>query len=266
MTDDIKVRTKGPLMVSKSRKRKRSISVVYLENHLRDCSSESSIHGVPYLGNSEHSTCGRAFWMITVCIALICTSYQVVNLYNQWVDDPVVTTLKTISLPVEDIDFPAVTLCPQGSTEDIIDNFFYRQFEEWLINQTVGDVVNTRRKRLAENTSFCECHLSSGKNMTADDLQCCFWHFLDENFPGIYPNIPTEMASMLNTESPDKTMETKAVGNFYEEPKCDENDNSEILNTMNQKLQRKCSLEKLDIICGTSFKTGATIIMPRCAV
>ena len=70
--------------------------------------------------------------------------------------------------------------------------------------------------------------------------KCCFRHFLDDKFPGVYPNNPTKMATMLNAENPDRAMETKAVVTPDEEPSCDVNTNLEILKTMNQNLQRSC--------------------------
>ena len=240
MTAGLKQTAKQPLKISKVRKRKEPITKNGVLNILRDYSAESSIHGIPYLGNNGHSTCGRVFWMITVCIALTCTLFQVIIIWHQWIDDPVVTTLDTISLPVEQIDFPAVTLCPQGSTEDIIDNVFYHQFEEWILTQFDDDGGSTRRKRLVKQTPNCECRLSEQRNMTIDALQCCFRDFLDDTFPGVYPNVPTKMATILNTENPDRAMELKTVVFADDEPHCNENDDLHILNDMNQKLQRIC--------------------------
>ena len=224
----------------RQRRQKEAITIIYVEGSLRDYSSESSIHGIQYLANRKHSISGRAFWMMVVCMALACTSYQVFNIWQQWVDDPVVTTLNTISLPVERIDFPAVTLCPQGSTEDIIDNFFYHQFEEWFLNQPDVESSKVRKKRLVEQRSLCNCHVTDQKNMTVDVLQCCFRHFLDDKFPGVYPNNPTKMAAMLIAENPDRAMETKTVVIPDEDPNCDANTNLETLKAMNQNLQRNC--------------------------
>ena len=232
--------TMKPLKNSKLKGRKKAINKSDVLDTLRDYSSNSSIHGVPYLGSPEHSRCGRLFWIITICVALTCTLSQVFNLCYQWVDDPVVTTLETISLPVEQIDFPAVTLCPQGSTEDIVDNFFYHQFLEYLLNRIDEDDVSPRKKRLTEQTTTCECNLKDQGNMTADVLQCCFQYFLDEKFPGIHPNLPTKLAMMQNTEYPGKAMETKSVVIQDEEETCDETEKMEALNSMNEKLQRNC--------------------------
>ena len=240
MTTGLKQMAKQPLKMSKLKMRKERTTKNDVLRISRDYSSASSIHGIPYLGNNGHSTCGRVFWMLTVCIALVCTLVQVIIIWHQWIDDPVVTTLDTISLPVEQIDFPAVTLCPQGSTEDIIDNVFYHQFEEWILTQFDDGGGSTRRKRFVEQSLNCECHLSEHGNMTLEALQCCFRHFLDDAFPGVYPNDPTKMAMMLNTENPDRAMETKAVVFANDEPHCNENDNLHILKDMNQKLQRIC--------------------------
>ena len=208
-------------------------------NALREFASDSSIHGIQYLGDHKHSTCGRVFWMITVCIALACTSSQVFNIWYQWIDDPVETILNTISLPVEEIQFPAVTLCPQGSTEDIIDSFFYYQFQEWLLNN-IDDEVKSKRKRDAEQKNTCECRRRDQGNITADVLQCCFKDFLDNSFPGIYPNSPTKLTKSLNTEDPDKELELKSIVIPDDEPKCNETEKLEALNSMNEKLKRKC--------------------------
>ena len=207
---------------------------------LQDYSSDSTIHGIQYLGNRKHSTCGRAFWVIIVCIALICTSVQIFNIWYQWIDDPVMTTLSTISLPVEQIDFPAVTLCPQGSTEDIMDNVFYHQFQEWLLRRVADDGAKTRRKRLVEEKTACECHLTDNRNMTDDTLQCCFRLFLDDAFPGIYPNNPKNIATLLNTDDPDRATEIKSVVIGNEEPICDDINRFEFLNNINEWIQRTC--------------------------
>ena len=64
----------------RKRRQKEAVTIIYVENILRDYSSESSIHGIQYLANRRHSICGRAFWMVVVCMALACTSYQIFTL------------------------------------------------------------------------------------------------------------------------------------------------------------------------------------------
>ena len=204
----------------------------------QDYSSQSTIHGLQYVSDRGQSKFCRFFWTVIVVLAFACTSYQLLQICSQWLEDPVVTILKTISLPVEEIKFPAVTLCPQGSTADVMDNFFFHQFEEWLVRKTDRDVaINKRSKREVEPT-MCECRVSG--NITNEYLQCCFQHFLDDVYPGVYPNNPTKIATMLYADDPVRTIESKAVVLPDEEPKCEESDSLEILKSVKQKLSRVC--------------------------
>ena len=52
--------------------------------------------------------------------------------YKDWKDNPIITTVNTTAYPIEDIDYPAITICSQGATEDIMDGVLLRQFEVWL--------------------------------------------------------------------------------------------------------------------------------------
>ena len=45
------------------------------------------------------------------------------------------TTVKEKKL--DEIEFPAVTICPQGSVKDILDNVLFKQFTEYVANKTL---------------------------------------------------------------------------------------------------------------------------------
>ena len=226
---------------NKTTKRQKEVHTkISLFESFHDYSSASSIHGLRYFSDRKHSACGRAFWIIIVAIALSLTSFQVVNIWNEWFEDPVVTSLNTISLPVENIEFPAVTLCPQGSTADIMENFFYHQFEEWLINEMKEDETKFTRKKRDVERNFCECQMPKSGNMTVEGLQCCFQQFMDKSYPGLESNSPTKIATLLYADNPESTIKTKDVVIVEEEPTCDENDILETLNSLNEKLNRVC--------------------------
>ena len=221
------------------RKRRQEIinNIIVVAN---DYSSASTIHGISYIGNRDHSNCGRVFWILTVLIALGCTIFQVSNIWNQWFDNPVLTNLDTISFPAERIDFPAITLCPQGSTKDVMDSFLYNQFEEWLSQKSDKDGLKINRNKRQVEKGNCECHVPYLGNLTIDDLQCCFRQFFDELFPGVYPNNPTKIASTMFADDPAKAIANEAIMLPDEEPKCNDKDGLDILNNLNEKLQQKC--------------------------
>ena len=52
--------------------------------------------------------------------------------YKDWKDNPIITTVNTTAYPIEDIDYPAITICSQGASKDVMDGVLLRQFEDWL--------------------------------------------------------------------------------------------------------------------------------------
>ena len=70
----------------------------------------TSIHGCPYIVHKRNSGVERLLWIVVVALALTFTAYQVATLYDEWQDEPVMTTLETVAEPIENMKFPAVTI------------------------------------------------------------------------------------------------------------------------------------------------------------
>ena len=62
----------------------------------------------------------------------IMSSYTI---YEEWQSQPVLTTIGTTGLPIEKIKFPAITICGQGSSKDILNNAMFRQLGTYLASQ-----------------------------------------------------------------------------------------------------------------------------------
>ena len=56
-------------------------------------------------------------------------------MYIQWKDNPTMTTINTTAYPIENVEFPAITICSQGSAKDILDNVIWKQFERYLTSK-----------------------------------------------------------------------------------------------------------------------------------
>ena len=41
------------------------------------------------------------------------------QVYQDWQDNPVLTTINTTTKPIRDIDFPAITICGQGTIDQV---------------------------------------------------------------------------------------------------------------------------------------------------
>ena len=62
----------------------------------------------------------------------ISSIYSTYISYKDWKDNPIITTVNTTAYPIEDIDYPAITICSQGASNDVMDGVLFRQFENWL--------------------------------------------------------------------------------------------------------------------------------------
>ena len=219
----------------------------------KEFSSVTTIHGISYVASKDHSTFARAFWIMAVMISMIGTTYQVVSMWTLWGDSPVITTLETISLPIEKIRFPSVTLCPQGSVMDVLDAVLYYQFQEWAVRKTEKDGM--RRKRHTPNEA--KNSSNSVNQFTADELDNLLNEFLGDVYPGA-KDVPTKFASVLSANDPEQAVENKAVLVPEDEPQCNEKNNEEFLENLNKKMSRDCPLPFKNLGETTCIMPGET--------
>ena len=173
-------------------------------------SEATSIHGFAYISNDRNSGVERLFWIIMVILAISFTTYQVVVLYNEWQDEPVISTLETVAEPIENIEFPAVTICPQGSRQEIIDSVLFRQLKEYIVRKK-GKSSSLSPEQMVELTD----------------------QFLKEVYPGANGK-PTQLIKLLSSDNPSLSIQNDALLSRQED--CDPSSNNEILNSMNKEL------------------------------
>ena len=89
-------------------------------NIIQDYSEYSTIQGVIYIFQTNQTQLGKVFWSLVILAMLVLGTYWSVCAYQYWLNNPVMTTIKTSALPINMINFPAVTICGQGMNDDII--------------------------------------------------------------------------------------------------------------------------------------------------
>ena len=65
-------------------------------------------------------------------ICNISSIFSTVQTYKEWKENPIMTTVNTTAYPIKNIDFPAITICSQGASKDVMDGILLNQFEDWL--------------------------------------------------------------------------------------------------------------------------------------
>ena len=94
----------------------------------KNYAEQTTIHGFWYLSQANHGI-EYILWLIVVSTSVFFSVYHTCTLYSQWQQSPVVTTLESISQPIREIEFPAVTICPQGSLYESLDAVLFKQLK-----------------------------------------------------------------------------------------------------------------------------------------
>ena len=199
-----------PTILKKSRlDRKKSTRKKILET-MNEFADSTTIHGFSYAADKKHSP-WRPAWVIVLVVALVFTTFQVKTLYQEWQAEPVITTLRTVSQPIEEIEFPAVTICPQGSRQEILDSVLYRQFKRYIRNKQVDH-----------------------STLTLEEMTKQLDDFLQDMYPGANES-PTQMIKLMVSGNPKLALQNEAVLGIEE--KCDPSSNQQIVDSLNKDLR-----------------------------
>ena len=206
--------------------RKFPITNLVLQN-TKEYASSSTIHGFAYIFDHRHSTSARCLWTIAVVLAFTLTAWQMTSLYTQWKNDPVITTLDTVALRIEDIEFPAVTICPQGSVQGILDNVLFKQMKEYIIMKRREG--GKRKRRSVSGSS------GDGWNMTFDEMMLEAKNFLSDVYPGA-KDTPSKLVTLMEADDPEIIVQNEAVLLPNVEKSCDVASNLETFENLNKSI------------------------------
>ena len=76
--------------------------------------SETTVHGFRYIVNGRNAF-ERTAWMLFIAFGFWYSGYTIYNAYMEWELHPVQTTIDEVGLPVQELPFPAITVCDTAS-------------------------------------------------------------------------------------------------------------------------------------------------------
>ena len=83
--------------------------------HAETYCKSSTIHGVNYLTSREgFSWFDHIIWGLALTTSLFFCLLFLLTMNANWESDPVVTTIETTYYPIQNISFPAITVCMPG--------------------------------------------------------------------------------------------------------------------------------------------------------
>ena len=165
--------------------------------------------------------------------------FQTCSLYSQWQKSPVITTLESIALPIKDIEFPAVTICPQGSLYQNVDAVLFKQLREYIKNKS--SEKHHRGKRFSTNeidsVINSSAKLKQNDSLISVDLMIeLAFEFLNDVYPGAKQK-PTELVGIMSAENPRKFFMKESILFPNRHKECDPNDNTRISEALNKQIQ-----------------------------
>ncbi|CAL8068224.1 unnamed protein product [Orchesella dallaii] len=73
--------------------------------------TESSLHGLKYIGQPKRHIIERAFWIVTVIVGLAAAGFLINGVFSRYEETPVTVSFQSKEQSVDTIPFPAVTFC-----------------------------------------------------------------------------------------------------------------------------------------------------------
>ena len=92
----------------------------------------SSLHGIQYITEGKRNLfTSRLLWLTIVLSAASFGVLKSYTAFKEWQDNPILTSINTTGKPISEIHFPAITICSQGSINDVLKNVLSHQLNEY---------------------------------------------------------------------------------------------------------------------------------------
>ena len=117
-----------------------------MEN-IKDFLETASINGLAHIASTRRNV--RLFWVIVVVTGFIVSGVMIKESFQSWADSPVTTTIET--LPITEITFPKVTVCPPKNTFTDLNHDLMMAEKITLNNQTRYEIERLAKELLYED-------------------------------------------------------------------------------------------------------------------
>ena len=72
--------------------------------------SETTVHGFRYVAEGGN-ICEKTSWVVLIVIGFILSRCIILRSFTDWEETPLQTTIEQVSMPIEELDQPAITVC-----------------------------------------------------------------------------------------------------------------------------------------------------------
>ena len=94
----------------------------------------TTIHGLAYVFDKTIKAIDYVFLFIVVCLGSGLAIYSSFDAWKECKASPVLTSIRSTGLPLQNISFPAITICSQGLIKVSFSGFLLNQISSFLRN------------------------------------------------------------------------------------------------------------------------------------
>ena len=91
----------------------------------------TTIHGLAYVFDKTIKAIDYVFWFIAVCLGTGLAIYSSFDAWKEWKASPVLTSIRSTGLPLQNISFPAITICSQGLIKVSFSGFTFNEVNSY---------------------------------------------------------------------------------------------------------------------------------------
>ena len=90
-----------------------------LTKTLIEYGGSTTIHGIPYILEDGRLLLERVLWVVIVTLCACVSMSFTIKIYSNWDQDPISVSVSTTEYEIENIEYPSITICAQGSVGEI---------------------------------------------------------------------------------------------------------------------------------------------------
>ncbi|XP_057341038.1 pickpocket protein 28 isoform X2 [Microplitis mediator] len=90
---------------------------IKLNSFIEQYCSNSTLHGLRYLGDPCVSIIEKLFWICAFACAFLSAAYFIWNLYYKWLSSPIIISMNPEPVSFEEFPFPSVTICNMNNAK-----------------------------------------------------------------------------------------------------------------------------------------------------
>ena len=104
-----------------------------IKSTLCQFANATTIHGVAYVFDRTIQALDNLLWFISVCVGAGLAIHMSLDAWKTWKESPVLTSVRSTGLPLQNVDFPAITICSHGLIKVSFSSFVVGKGENFCI-------------------------------------------------------------------------------------------------------------------------------------